>query len=201
MAASRAATLALITRLPEADMERPRTQDQWSVKDVLVHLQSCDEETIRRFRLIARGQADRIQWFDMAHANRFNAQSVARGRRQGLGAVLRRMARVRAELAARFEALPIEALRDPSHAYPIVEWLPAPGWSHERHHIDGVRTWWRSQRASGSAAARPAARPRSARSRSAGARSVGSRTPASRSSGARRSRSPRSGLRRARSRR
>ena len=161
MAASRAATLALIERMPEADIQEPRTQDEWSVKDVLVHLLSCDEETVRRFKLIARGQADRIQWFDMAHANRFNAQSVARGRRIALGAVLRRMASVRAELAERFEALPIDALRNPSHAYPIVDWLPAPGWSHERHHIDGVRTWWRSKRSRADRAAAPSGRKKS----------------------------------------
>ena len=190
MAASRVATLALIARLSEAGIQQPRTQDQWSVKDVLVHLLTCDEETIRRFRFIARGQADRIQWFDMAHANRFNAQSVARGRRIGLDAVLQRMARARAELIARFEGLPIEALRDPSHAYPVVEWLPAPGWSHERHHIDGVRSWWRSQRASASAAERPVARPRRAAPRRSKSRSA-PRTAGSRGSASRRTRSRR----------
>jgi hypothetical protein len=28
----------------------------------------------------------------------------------------------------------------------MVEWLPAPGWSHEREHMDDVRGWWRKQR-------------------------------------------------------
>ncbi len=44
------------------------------------------------------------------------------------------------------ERLPIEALRDPSHEYPVVEWLPAPGWSHEQEHLSEIRAWWRSQR-------------------------------------------------------
>ena len=38
MAASRAATLALVARLPEPEIHRPRTQDRWSVKDVLWHI-------------------------------------------------------------------------------------------------------------------------------------------------------------------
>ena len=63
MLAVRRATLALVARLPEPEILRPRTQDQWSVKDVLGHLLSCDEETLRRFRLIAREQGDRIVWF------------------------------------------------------------------------------------------------------------------------------------------
>lgn len=147
MVASRESTLAFVARLPEREILRPRTQDRWSIKDVLAHLLSCDEETVRRLRLIARGQADRIHWFEsMADADRFNARSVARARRLSLRTVLSRMARVRADLIQRFERLPTEALRDPSHAYPVVEWLPAPGWSHERDHVSEIRAWWRSRR-------------------------------------------------------
>ena len=147
MAASREATLAFIARLPEREILRPRTQDEWSVKDVLGHLLSCDEETVRRLKLIARGQADRIAWFEsLAHADRFNARTVAQTRRLALRPMLRKMARVRADLIARFEHLPEQALADPSHAYPMTEWLPAPGWSHERDHLSEVRAWWSSLR-------------------------------------------------------
>jgi hypothetical protein len=149
MQATRKATLALVARLPEAEALRPRTQDRWSVKDVLAHLLSCDEETTRRFRLIARGRADRIHWFEsMADADRFNARSVARLRRVGLRPLLRRMARAHGALLAAFQRLPPRSLRDPAHAYPVVEWLPAPGWSHEREHIGEVRAWWRERRRS-----------------------------------------------------
>ena len=145
--ASRESTLKLIAKLPEREILRPRTQDQWSVKDLLGHLLSCDEETVRRLRLIARGRGDRIFWFEsMADADRFNARTVARTRRLSLQTILRRMARVRADLIKRLERLPVAALRDPSHAYPVVDWLPVPGWSHERGHMSEVRTWWRSVR-------------------------------------------------------
>src|SRR5882724_3367591 len=84
MAAVRRSTLALVARLPEREIVRPRTQDAWSVKDVLGHLLTCDEETVRRLRLIARGRGDRIYWFEsMADADRFNARSVRRVRRYG----------------------------------------------------------------------------------------------------------------------
>jgi uncharacterized damage-inducible protein DinB len=145
--AVRRATLALVAELPRAEIERPRTQDRWSVKDVLGHLLTCDEETVRRFRLIARGRGDRIFWFDsMADADRFNARSVARTRRLGVAAILRRMARVRAELVDRLERLPAASLRDPAHEYTVVQWLPTPGWTHERDHIGEVRAWWRARR-------------------------------------------------------
>jgi len=150
MAAVRRSTLAFVARLPEREIMRPRTQDRWSVKDVLGHLLTCDEETVRRLRLIARGHANRIRWFEsMADADRFNARSVARARRHSLAAVLRRMERARAELVDRLERLPAAALRDSTHQYTVVQWLPAPGWTHERDHVQELRAWWRARRRAG----------------------------------------------------
>jgi DinB superfamily len=147
MTATRRSTLAFLARLPEGEILRPRTQDRWSVKDVLAHLLSCDEETLRRFRLIGRGQGNRIHWFEsMEDADRFNSRSVARLRRLGLRPLLRRMEGVHADLVQGFERLPTESLRDASHAYPVVEWLPAPGWGHEREHLSEIRAWWRGRR-------------------------------------------------------
>jgi uncharacterized damage-inducible protein DinB len=146
MTGVRRATLRGIARMPEAEIRRPRTLDRWSVKDVLAHLLSCDEETLRRVQLIARGRGDRIHWFEsMADADRFNARSVARARPLGLPTLLRRLARVRAEMIAAFERLPPQALQDPRHAYPVTEWLPAPGWSHEQAHMREVGAWWRTR--------------------------------------------------------
>ena len=140
----RKSTLTLIGRMPEPAILRPRTQDRWSVKDVLGHLLACDEETVRRFRLIDRGQGDRIHWFEsMADADRFNARTVSRLRRVGLKTILRRLERSRTDLITRLERLPLESLRDPSHAYTVVDWLPTPGWTHERDHVAEVRSWWR----------------------------------------------------------
>ena len=117
------------------------------MKDVLAHLLACDEETNKRLRLIAAGHADRIQWFEsMAYADRFNARTVARLRRLRLPALRRRMARAHTELVRRLRRLPPGAFDDPSHAYPMVEWLPAPGWSHERDHIGEVKAWWRARK-------------------------------------------------------
>lgn len=146
MTASRHETLTFVRRLPEAEIVRPRTIDEWSVKDVLAHLLACDEETAKRFRLIARGRGDRIHWFEsMADADRFNARTVARLRKRGLRALLRRLRQVRTALVRDFRRLPVASLRDSAHAYPVTEWLPAPGWSHERDHVAEIRAWWSRQ--------------------------------------------------------
>jgi hypothetical protein len=153
--ATRRSTLAFLPSLSEREILQPRTQDRWSVKDVLAHLMTCDEETVSRFRLIARGHGDRIHWFeDMADMDRFNARSVAAARRLGLRAVLRRMERAHADLIEWLERLPVDSLRDPSHRYPVVEWLPEPGWDHELEHLGEIKAWWRSQRPGRRSAAR-----------------------------------------------
>ncbi len=137
-------------------MRLPRTQDRWSVKDVLAHLMTCDEETVRRFRLIARGRGDRIHWFNsLADADRFNARSVAGARRLGVPAILRRMARAHRDLVESLARLPLEALDDRSHDYTVREWLPAPGWSHEQEHMAAVKAWWRNRRRELAATPRP----------------------------------------------
>src|SRR5262249_17506051 len=103
---SRKETLAFIKHLSREEMLEPRTQDAWSVKDVLGHFMACDEETVRRLRHIAAGHAERIKWFEsLDYANRFNARTVAGARRLSLAAVLKRMARARADLVKRLERL------------------------------------------------------------------------------------------------
>jgi hypothetical protein len=145
--AVRRSTLAFIATLPEDAIVRPRTIDQWSVKDLLAHLMSCDEETVRRFKLIARGRGDRIFWFrSMADADRFNARTVGQARRLGTPAVLRRMARAHADVIEWLGRLPLASLRDPSHEWTVVDWLPVPGWRHEKDHLSEVKDWWREER-------------------------------------------------------
>ena len=145
--AVRRSTLAFVATLPEDEILKSRTLDQWSVKDVLAHLMSCDEETVRRFKLIARGRGEGIFWFrSMADADRFNARTVGAARRLGLSAVLRRMERAHGNVVDSLERLPLAALRDPSHEYTVVSWLPVPGWHHEHRHLTEVKDWWRQAR-------------------------------------------------------
>lgn len=145
--ATRRSMLAFIAGLPEEAVRRRRTLGRWSVQDVLAHLLSCDEETVRRLRLIARGQAGRIHWFEsMADTDRFNARTVARLRRVRIPTLQRRFQRAEAEVISWLERLPPEALRDLSHAYTLVDWLPAPGWTHVEDHLDEIKAWWRRQR-------------------------------------------------------
>lgn len=159
MERSRAATLTLLGRLPEAEILRPRTQGEWSIKDVLGHIAAWEEEGTERLRLITRGQGHRMVFYEtMADADRFNVRAVAGARSTPLAGVLRRLARARQRLVAVLRRLPPRSLNDPSHELPVVVWLREFAWTHERAHRREIREWWTRHRA---------ARPRAVRAREA----------------------------------
>jgi Mycothiol maleylpyruvate isomerase N-terminal domain len=144
---SRAATLALLAKLPREAIERSRTQGAWSIKDVLAHVAAWEEEGIRRLRLIARGRGDRMVWYEtMAEADRYNARAVRAARRTPLPRLLARLARARTGLVAALRRLPPRALGDPTPGLPVTVWLREFAWTHERGHRQEIRDWWRAQR-------------------------------------------------------
>ena len=147
MTRSRAETLTLVRRIPADALRQPRTQDAWSVRDVLVHIAAWEVEGARRLALIARGHGERILWYDTtAELDAFNARAVRGARRLGPGAVLRRLAAARARLLAGLRRLPPSALADPGHALPVTRWLREFAWTHEATHRREIRDWWRAHR-------------------------------------------------------
>src|SRR5262245_27056790 len=135
MARSRAQTLALVQRVPPAALLRPRTQADWSIRDVLAHIAAWEAEGARRLALIASGHGDRIVWYDTAaELDAFNARVVSAGRRHGLGPTIRRLATARRRLLAALRRLPPAALADPDHALPVTRWLREFAWTHEAQH-------------------------------------------------------------------
>ena len=148
MTRSRAETLRLVRRIPADALRQPRTQNAWSIRDVLVHIAAWEVEGARRLALIARGHGDRIVWYDtMAETDAFNARVVRGARRLDPGAVLRRLAAARARLLAGLRRLPPSALADPGHALPVTRWLREFAWTHEAAHRREIRDWWRAHRA------------------------------------------------------
>jgi uncharacterized damage-inducible protein DinB len=150
MTRSRAATLALLAQLPREALEQPRTQDAWSIRDVLAHVAAWEEDGTRRLALIARGRADRIVWYEATpEVDRFNARVVRAARRTPWPRLLARLARARAGLVRALRRLPPPALHDPSHGKPVTAWLKEYAWTHEQEHRGEIRAWWASHRRRG----------------------------------------------------
>jgi hypothetical protein len=148
MTRSRAETLALVRSIPAAALRQPRAQAAWSVRDVLVHIAAWEAEGARRLAQIARGDGDRIVWYDTtAELDAFNARVVRAARRLGPGTVLRRLSAARGRLVAGLRRLPASALADPAHALPVTRWLREFAWTHEGEHRSRIRVWARTHRA------------------------------------------------------
>jgi hypothetical protein len=140
---ARKTTLALLARLPDDAILKPRTQGAWSIKDILAHIAAWEQEGAVRLRLIASGRADRVRFFDdIRDVDRYNTRAVRAARRTSLAATLRRLARARRQLRAALRRLPVTALRDPAHRYPVTVWLPEFAWTHEEGHAREIRAWW-----------------------------------------------------------
>lgn len=149
MARTRAATLALLARLPEEEIRRPRTQGDWSIKDILAHIAAWEEEGAKRLDLIRRGRAARVHFYDdMREADRFNARAVASSARLSRHAMRGRLDRARRHLVQSLRRLPGTGLRDPSHRYPVVGWLPEFAWTHEQGHLQEIKAWWAAHKPS-----------------------------------------------------
>jgi hypothetical protein len=161
MERSRAATFALLSQLPLAEILRPRTQGAWSIKDVLAHIVAWEEEGARRLTLVARGRGDRIVFYDdMAAVDRFNSRAVAAARSTPLPGILRRLIRARQRLVMTLRRLPPRSLNDPAHELPVMVWLREFAWTHESAHRRQMKEWWATRRAqpSGGAKSRPVKR-------------------------------------------
>jgi DinB superfamily len=144
---SRAATLALVARMPQELATRPRSQGAWSVKDLLAHIAAWEEEGIQRLRLIARGHPERVVWYEtMAEVDRYNARAVRAARTASLPRLLIQLARTRAGLVRALRRLPPPALADPTHALPVTVWLEEFAFTHERGHRKEVRAWRAGER-------------------------------------------------------
>lgn len=143
MERSRQTMLSFLARLPGREIVRPRTQGEWSVKDVLAHCVAWEVEAIRRLQLIARGQGQRIHYYDdMREADRFNANAVRKARAKSLSALLREAAQVRRRLVETLHRLPPRAIDDSTHRFPVTAWLPEFAWTHEQAHLKEIKKWW-----------------------------------------------------------
>lgn len=146
MTRSRAATRTLLSKMSSADIRRPRTQGEWSVKDVLAHIVAWEEVAGRRLRLIGDGRGEQVVFYEeMADTDRFNSEAVRAARPMTVAGLLCRAERVRQALVESLKKLPDASLDDRSHRYAVIEWLPEFAWTHEQSHRQRIQKWLRDR--------------------------------------------------------
>jgi hypothetical protein len=132
---SRKATVDLLSKLPSRELTRPRTQGEWAIKDVVSHFVAWEELAVQRLKLIRRGRADQLHYFqNIEEANRFNKSAVSRLKKLTLKQILKRAEEVAANLEKELKELPEDEWNNSTHRVPVYKWLPEFSWTHEAAH-------------------------------------------------------------------
>ena len=134
--------------LSEAEMLEPGVIGTWSVKDIIAHVTSWEEEALTHLPVVlAGGKPPR---YSVTHGgiNAFNAQMTARNRDVPLSEVLRRRDETHRRLLAFIQGAPEEAFATDTR---VRRRLRLDTYGHYAIHTKAIRKWREHRSASCSA--------------------------------------------------
>jgi hypothetical protein len=123
-------------------MIEPRTQGDWSVKDVLAHLAACEAELVRALaREVAQNKKPAIVSIDAAEVQRQNMQWYEENRDRPLDRVMEDFNGVRKQLLRQVSGFNDKDLTDPKkykwlNGQSLAEYVADYSNSHDDDHID-----------------------------------------------------------------
>lgn len=129
--------LALTEAMPPEIMERPGAVGSWSVKDLLGHIATWEEESLRALKGLLRGE-DVPVYPKAAEIRRFNAREVERRRGKTLEEVREEFLQAHRELMAFLEGLPGDLFLPRGDLYRRVK---TDTYSHYADHLRDLRRW------------------------------------------------------------
>ena len=134
--------LAVIAPLSEDELTSQPVGGDWSVRDILAHILSWEEEAAKRLKLIAKGQTEKIRWVAPAKVDGWNAKAREKKSGMSLAEVITKLAARRQELSKLLERLPEAALTDGARTALSV-WFPNCTYRHEEEHAQQIKSWLR----------------------------------------------------------
>lgn len=138
--------LDAIEGLSEDDMLQPGVVDEWSVKDILVHLARWETELVKLLWQANQGQKPTSALVSSDSVDELNARWYQESRARPLRLVLDDFHGVRTQTMRRVEELPEKAFND-LHYYrwldnqPLWEWIAGDSFDHEAEHEAQIRAW------------------------------------------------------------
>lgn len=127
----------LVQPFSEAELAQPWATDEWTIKEILVHI--VDDERIYAYRALraARNDQTELPGFDQDTFTRYAAAN-----RRNLASIFEEYAAVRAATITLFNNLPDEALTRASIANGHLMSVRAAAYhiaGHELHHLNSIR--------------------------------------------------------------
>jgi hypothetical protein len=120
--------------LTAAQMCEPRAAGEWSVKDIIGHVATWEEESLKALPLVAKG----LRTPPYGGIDRFNAEQAARKRDLPLDAVLAQAGETHRRLVAYLESVPEELIASETR---FRHRLRMDTYGHYPHHTQAVRVW------------------------------------------------------------
>ena len=131
--------------LSEAEMLEPGVEGDWSVKDIIAHVTSWEEEALKHLpRILAGGKPPRYS--DVyGGIDAFNAQVIAERRKLSLAEVLRQRDETHQRLIAFLQTVPEDQIARETR---FRRRLRLDTYGHYQEHAEAIRRWRaRAQRA------------------------------------------------------
>jgi DinB superfamily len=123
--------------VPDAKLVEPGVVDDWSVKDVLAHVTTWEQEALRHLPLIIAGGTP-PRYAAQGGIDAFNARATQAGRRMSLAEVLRRRDETHARLLKFIRSQPEGTFARQTRAR---RRLRLDTWGHYPEHTAAIRAW------------------------------------------------------------
>jgi hypothetical protein len=142
--------LDAIEGLSDEQMQEPGVVGDWSIKDILHHLNMWKGEMVRLLWQISQGEKPGTVHFSERSMDETNAAWFQQGKDRPLEKALDDFAAVHKQAMRRVDAVPDKLLEDPQH-FPwskgeaLWQWIAADSFQHEDEHAQQIRAW-REQR-------------------------------------------------------
>ncbi|MFC1922003.1 ClbS/DfsB family four-helix bundle protein [Chloroflexota bacterium] len=143
---SRENILETVRDLYDQEMETKGVIDDWSVKDIFVHLTRCEAELVKLLWQAKQGTTPTTAHFSQESVDDQNARWHEESRSRPLESVLNDFLGVRNQTIRRVDALTETTLTDPSYfpwleGEPLWKWIAGDSFEHESEHEAQILTW------------------------------------------------------------
>jgi len=131
--------------LSDSQLMEPGVTKAWSVRDILVHVTSWEQETLKHLPLILKGGRPPLYSATYGGIHAFNAQMTARKMYLPLSEVLREQSSTHSQVVAFIGSTPEDRIRNDTR---FRRRLRLDTYGHYPKHTDAIRIW-RVQRSLG----------------------------------------------------
>ena len=125
--------MACLSGLTEQDIAVCLVTEEWTIRDVLVHIQAWEEVAVERLGLIRDGRAADIYYLTPAEYDAWNERARKASEEWSTRQVLERLEISHGQLLKLVEAMADEQL----NGAPVL----SRRWSHEREHTAQISRW------------------------------------------------------------